>query len=54
MFRDGDVTCCLACFQIYGGAAGKFNAKKLRDYRQRLAEETEGEEALADDDVSLE
>ena len=53
-FRDDDVTCCLACFRIYGGAAGKFNAKKLRDYRQRLTEETDGEEAMANDDVSLE
>ena len=41
VFRDAVVTCCLACFRIYGGAAGKFNAKRLRDYRQRLAGETD-------------
>ena len=48
-FRDDDVTCCLARFEIYGGDAGKFNAKKLRNYRRRLAEKQEQEEAAMEE-----
>ena len=45
-FLDDAAVCCLACVQIYAGEAGKFSAKKLRAYRQRLAAEEEDETSM--------